>query len=625
MKRRSVFSSLLVLAALLIPSQLCVAANKPSDYCGLITSEVLQTPSLLAHNVIDVRNDPSCFFQASLSNPAANAAIAPARVALWDAMESLSGSQQQGSSLSASGSTNAVSKPSGPTALIEEFGGANATTGTSSFTVQWAPGTMFTNLALTGANYLCLTKDEPKGCISATLLKNLTPLTFKITANTSTGTSSVAGSASSSSSSGSSQPVTVNSKGASAPGFAGLTVQYSIFGSRSKSAVSSMTSQTQSGSSPAKGGTSSQAASTSDTQFFAHELLSDWKEGKALKSCPVYSDWQTSAGADLEAKLSTINTSIAAAADQTSALEAAIEQKYQTLLEQMMKSPECQSALDNFKDFYATILEAKTYEDFGAAQQNSAKPEVALEYDLNTPQNQPDYSSAKITANWQFGKSTPKTPPAVVPTQLSPVLNQAQQQIQNYAQTQAALAVSPTAPGNNKQKQATANAKPVAQTNAQPWSITVTGHADIYHSQPPASVPSGSHLRDLQAGAEIDYLFTPTTNSSALRSFIGPITAAAAYSYQDQTSPAILTGPVLSDFTGLPSSTTSAYTQRGVIHLGQVRFGFGTGSNTTFPLAFTYSNRTEFIVHPTWGVQFGVSYNLTSLFSSSGAAKAGGS
>jgi len=118
-------------------------------------------------------------------------------------------------------------------------------------------------------------------------------------------------------------------------------------------------------------------------------------------------------------------------------------------------------------------------------------------------------------------------------------------------------------------------------------------------------------------------LFSPGADSSALRNFIGPITAAAAYSYQDQTSPAILTGAALSGFTGLPTSTTSAYAKRGVIHLGQVRLGFATGSNTTFPLAFTYSNRTELVTHPVWGVQFGISYNLNSLFSSSSGSTSG--
>jgi hypothetical protein len=51
--------------------------------------------------------------------------------------------------------------------------------------------------------------------------------------------------------------------------------------------------------------------------------------------------------------------------------------------------------------------------------------------------------------------------------------------------------------------------------------------------------------------------------------------------------------------------------------------GGGTGTNLSFPVAFTYSNRTELVVHPAWGLQVGISYNLTSLFSSSGTTKSG--
>ena len=145
----------------------------------------------------------------------------------------------------------------------------------------------------------------------------------------------------------------------------------------------------------------------------------------------------------------------------------------------------------------------------------------------------------------------------------------------------------------------------------------------MYNSEPPNSVPSGTHLKDIQAGAEIAYVFSPFGKNSTLGSFLGSATAAAAYSYQDQTSPAILTGPALTDFTGLPTSTKTVYAQRGVIHLGQIRLGFGTGKNLTYPLAFTYSNRTELITHPTWGLQFGITYNLTSLFNSSGTTKSG--
>jgi len=144
--------------------------------------------------------------------------------------------------------------------------------------------------------------------------------------------------------------------------------------------------------------------------------------------------------------------------------------------------------------------------------------------------------------------------------------------------------------------------------------------ADIYNAQPPSSVPSASHLRDISAGAEIANVSSPFGKDNALGSFLGSVTTALAYSYQDQTSPSILTGPALNDFTGLPSSVTSVYAKRGVIQLGQFRIGLGTGKNMNFPLVFTYSNRSELITHPTWGVNFGITYNLTSLFNSGGSS-----
>jgi hypothetical protein len=606
----------LAFAVILLSCRFSVAGDKPIDYCSRIATFVLQGQASLDTNVIDIINNPSCFFQASLSNSYANAAIAPARTSLWNAFQSLSGSQQQGSSLSSSGSTNAVSKPAGPTALVEEFGGANVTRGTSSSTIQWSPGTMFTNLALTGVNYLCLTKSEPRPCISAGLLRNLAPLTFKITANTSSGTPSMTGTAATQASPMSSQQVTVSSQGNSGPNFAGLTVQYSLFGSRSRAGVKSLTSQIKSASSAGQGGTTP----SSTTSYFAAELAKAWSAGNALGSCDAYVNWKAPATKALQSKI-VAAPSPNPDSKQVVLLQDEIEAQYEALLKAMLTSPTCQSTLHAFKDFYAAILEAKTYEDFAAVQSGSAKPELALEYDLNAPQNKPSYSSVKATATWQFGKRTPSVQSSSDASQ-RPSEVQTKRTVQNYVESQAAI-LAPESPVKSPQtmKELSANAKPLAQATAQPWSFTVTGTADLYNAEPPTSVPSASHLRDIQAGTEIAYLFSPSSKSSALRNFIGSVTAAAGYSYQDQTSPAILTGPALSDFTGLPSSTTTVYAKRGVIHLGQVRLGFGTGTNLTFPIAFTYSNRTELVLHPTWGLQFGLSYNLTSLFSSSGTTK----
>jgi len=609
---------------------LASSARAQNDECrqlanDLLTNSGITQKILLETNFAGLTDSVVCAVQANANNRKIAEAVAPQRTAVWNAFNNLSGSEQQGASSSAGASTNAVSKPSGPSALAEEFGGANVSTGTSSFTAQWAPGSMFTNLALTGVDYLCLSPGNPKGCISPKLLKRLTPLTLKITANTSGASSSATGTASATAASGKAQPVTVTSKGASGPGFAGVTAQYSFWGSRKQAGVTSLT--TTSISSPV-------------ATYYVNEMNKAAAFTNALAGCDVYTQWQKGATAAVVETLSGVP--VKPGKDDIQRTQNAIEEQFRMLVTDMLASKACTASIQGLQQFMAAILEAQTYEEFTAMEHSTAAPELALEYDLNTPQNQPSYSSAKFTGNWQFGKTVPKkgAAPAKASTAASgnPCNAGAKPaalcQIAQFAQSQAAAVstVAGASAAKNPEAQAAsaasarmaaAAAKPLANANAQPGSLTVTGGAAVYHSEPSSSIPSASHLRDLQAAAEFSWLFAPNPNSSVVRTFIGPITAAAAYSYQDQISPAILTGPALADFTGLPASTTTAYTKRGVIHLEQFRLGFGKGSNTSFPLCFTRSNRTELITHPTWGVQFGVSYNLTSLFTSSGTSKSG--
>lgn len=94
---------ILTFVTVLLSCHLSLAGDKPINYCADIALKVLNRPALLDSNVLPIVNDPSCFFEANVS-------ITPLRTNLWDAIESLSPAQQQGSSLSSSGSTNAVSK-----------------------------------------------------------------------------------------------------------------------------------------------------------------------------------------------------------------------------------------------------------------------------------------------------------------------------------------------------------------------------------------------------------------------------------------------------------------------------------------------------------------------------------
>jgi len=642
---------LLVLAT---ASTASFAANtkKNESNCERFARIVLQNPSSqdLTANFTEIVHNLSCFIEASEADPKSEDVIRPALNNLWNAVTSFGGAQQQGSNTTAGATTNAVTKPSGPTALIEEFGGVNATSGTSSMTYQFSPGTLLKNIALTGVAGFCLDDDPHPGCISAREAAGWAPLTFKVTANTSSGGQSMSGTATNSSSSSSSQQVTVNSKGASGPSFTGLTAQYSFLNSKSKASVKTAPNSNSTGSKkksssgskttnpsatvPGDAGSGTKQpkpvspAAASVATYYSGVLQKLIDTQEKLESCTVYVTWIGKVKTD-PTFLGYLKRDATTNPSQTDvdALAGFIMQKYQDLQSSLRSSPDQHCSKDvaqALSELYTTVLEARAYEAFSVEQ----KPELSIEYDLNTPQNKPDYSSVKLTFSKSLGRPTDMTPKKTSSTanKASTSLNSSQTAIDGWAKTQAAELSKAPASGAKNDAGAANNQGSTAGADPSPWTITANGTVDIYNGAPPSGVPSASHLRDIQAGAEIAYVWSPT--QGALRTIFGSIITAAAYSYQDQTSPAILTGPALSDFTGLPSSTTSAYAQRGIIHLGQVRFGIGdlANKNVSFPLAFTYSNRTELIVKPVWGLQFGVSYNFNSLLggSSSKQTAAGG-
>lgn len=131
--------------------------------------------------------------------------------------------------------------------------------------------------------------------------------------------------------------------------------------------------------------------------------------------------------------------------------------------------------------------------------------------------------------------------------------------------------------------------------------------------------------------AELDYN-TPenqpanSSNWPGLLGKIGDSTVTLAVYDQYQTSPSILNvtpGSPVSGVTivGLPSTATQIFTQKGNIFVAQARWGLGTTTNARFPLSLTYASRTELIARPTWGAQFGVSYDFTALLPSGGGSK----
>jgi hypothetical protein len=155
----------------------------------------------------------------------------------------------------------------------------------------------------------------------------------------------------------------------------------------------------------------------------------------------------------------------------------------------------------------------------------------------------------------------------------------------------------------------------IFQTKIPVLTWTVNGAISFYNSDQ-SSVPGAGRLRDAQFATQGDHDFnlkTPFSGNVAA-------TVSGAFYFQYQNSPAILKvtpgTPVDGvTFTGLPSTATEVYAQKGNIRIGQVKLTVGSGSSITVPFSVTYSNRTELITKPSWKGQVGISYDFDSLFS----------
>ena len=145
------------------------------------------------------------------------------------------------------------------------------------------------------------------------------------------------------------------------------------------------------------------------------------------------------------------------------------------------------------------------------------------------------------------------------------------------------------------------------------WSLTANGAFTIYDNQPPASIPGSGRLRDSQVAVQV-------SRSLGTLAILGAATVSGTYYFQYQNSPAILNVTPSTPLpgitlTGLPGNATQVFAQKGNLHIGQLRLALGAGqSNVRFPIAFSYSNRTELIAKPEWRAQIGISYDFDSLF-----------
>jgi hypothetical protein len=144
-------------------------------------------------------------------------------------------------------------------------------------------------------------------------------------------------------------------------------------------------------------------------------------------------------------------------------------------------------------------------------------------------------------------------------------------------------------------------------------SLTANGAFTLYNSTPAENIPGVNRLRDAQFALQVE-------KDLGILSLLGAAAVSGTYYFQYQNSPAILNitpGTPLPGitFTGLPANASQVFAPKGNLHVGQLRLVLGAAqSSVRFPLAISYSNRTELIPKPTWKAQLGISYDFDSLF-----------
>jgi len=147
--------------------------------------------------------------------------------------------------------------------------------------------------------------------------------------------------------------------------------------------------------------------------------------------------------------------------------------------------------------------------------------------------------------------------------------------------------------------------------SARPKVAQITGNGTIeWYDQILKS--NVSRLRDAQLALELDHTFGKTDAQ------VNP-SLSAGYYFQYMVDNALLTLPSTALAPGtsipLPGNASELLNTKGAIHLGQVKVTFKVrNSGINIPLALTFSNRTDLIKGTDVRGNFGLTYNLDSLF-----------
>jgi hypothetical protein len=594
---RQAISVISLLSAFIFPpSSHSQALPKRLAACHTIMNAIVKD-GVAPTNFADLRGGSIiCFWELALVN-VANTDARHAQAAV----QKHSNTVQTGAPSSASGTTSAVSKPISPLSLATEYGGITTSSSNQTITIQAPLDGIPSGLAAKGLVGYCWSPlIEIPGCVSASRLQWLSRFSIGVSANTTSSSQGVSGAASASTTSA--QPASLMTAGTTSPSIASTFAKINLIRGGGALTLPS--------------GLKQQGSAVNDAQEHIILALSKLQQ----------------AGIDFDSWRSCILTQFTAERISTPAPESSQFFKYWAQIVPVLfhKEPmNCESTApsltqqdierdapttaqrDQWRKQFATVAPTdpnspeflnyarlqliNAVDDYIAAAQvfeaqtdqliKSLAPVLSFEYDYNTPVNQPTTSTAKLLLSYSWRKLKCSS-------------------------------------GNSSGDSSSA-------TTVDRFTTTVNVGGNFYNSAP-SSVPSAGAFRDAQAGSEFDVAMCPEVKQPIL-SYFTNATIGLTYYYQDQVSASILkvasAGMLLPgiNITGLSSSATQVFTKKGPINFVQLKYGLGFGKNVKFPIAFSWSNRTDLITHALWSAQFGVTYDFSSLLNSSSSSDASAS
>lgn len=578
-------------AFILIPSSYAQQFPKQLAACKTRMDAIVKD-GVAPTNFADLRDDSViCFWELALVN-VANTDARHAQAAV----QKRSNAVQTGAPSGAGGTTSAVSKPISPLSLATEYGGITTSSSSQSITVQAPLDGIPAGLAAQGLVGYCWSPlIKIPGCVSASKLQWLNRFSVGLSANTTSSSQGVSGTASASATSA--QPASLKTAGTTSPSIASTFAKFNLV--RGGGALTVPSSAKQSGTAAHNaqerviqalvklGGGIQNGRTDYDawqscivTQFNADRISTP-----ASQSSQFFKYWAQIVRVLFDKNRPPMNCQPDAPVltqhdiDQIAPTAAQRDQwrKQFANKDQQSADPLNYARLQLIDSVDEYIAAVGVFEAQIDQLTKSLAPVLSFEYDYNTPVNQPTTSTAKLLLSYSWRKL--------------------------------------------KCSGGSSSGDSSSSTTVDRFTTTVNVGGNFYNS-PPSSVPSAGAFRDVQAGSEFDVAICPQVKQPIL-SYLANATIGLTYYYQDQVSPSILkvasAGMPLPgiNITGLSSSATQVFTKKGPIHFAQLKYGLGFGKNVKFPIAVSWSNRTDLITHALWSAQFGVTYDFSSLLNSS--------